>query len=370
MSQLKVDTITDEAGTGSPSLPNGLTVGGVNYPTTGPLSNRNKIINGAMVIDQRNAGAAVTPSSGSFVVDRFFYVATQASKVTSQQNAGGVTPPIGFSNYLGVTSASAYSVLTGDTFLLGQRIEGFNTTDLAFGTANAKPIALSFWARSSLTGTFGGAITNSDANRTYPFSYAISAADTWEFKTITVSGDTSGTWLTNNGIGLQVRFGLGSGATFSGTAGAWASGDFVQPTGSVSVVGTSGATFYLTGVQLEAGTVATPFEHCSFGQELALCQRYFQVVPFTGTAVNTGEMGAVGAFKVTMRATPSLSSTLKPNLDYTGTDNNLTTYGIGLTGVSSVSFGAISANMFGSILCTGLTAGRVYGGATLASAEL
>jgi hypothetical protein len=362
MSQLKVDTITDEAGTGSPSLPNGLTVGGVNYPTTGPLSNRNKIINGAMVIDQRNAGAAVTPSSGSFVVDRFFYVATQASKVTSQQNAGGVTPPIGFSNYLGVTSASAYSVLTGDTFLLGQRIEGFNTTDLAFGTANAKPIALSFWARSSLTGTFGGAITNSDANRTYPFSYAISAADTWEFKTITVSGDTSGTWLTNNGIGLQVRFGLGSGATFSGTAGAWASGDFVQPTGSVSVVATNGATFYITGVQLEAGTVATPFEHRSFGQELALCQRYFQLcspsLDVVQVSTTTANYSAQYPFACEMRAVPTLVNT-------TIGSSNLNT-------VNADSFPSNQARSFRYRLTTSTSAGLAVNAQSLvtASAEL
>jgi hypothetical protein len=174
-----------------------------------------------------------------------------------------------------VTSSSAYSVLTGDTFWIQQPIEGLNTADLAWGTASAATVTLSFWVRSSLTGTFGGAFTNSVPNRSYPFSYTISSANTWEQKTVTVAGDTSGTLLTTNGVGIIVRFGLGSGATFSGTAGAWAASNLVQPTGSVSVVGTNGATFYITGVQLEKGTTATSFDYRPYGTEFQLCQRYF-----------------------------------------------------------------------------------------------
>ena len=252
-----------------------------------PFGFKNRIINGAMVIDQRNAGASVTPTGGQFLVDRYVYEATQASKVTSQQNAGAVTPPVGFTKYLGITSSSAYSVLTGDTFLFSQRIEGFNVADLAFGTASALTVILSFWVRSSLTGTFGGSLCNGALNRSYPFSYSISSANTWEQKTITVAGDTTGTWATDNTAGLNIRFGLGSGATFSGTAGAWAAGNLVQPTSTVSVVGTNGATFYITGVQLEKGTQATAFDYRPYGTELALCQRYFEKSYDTGTAPGT-----------------------------------------------------------------------------------
>jgi hypothetical protein len=258
MSTLNVNKIADASG-------------GVLAPISSVM--RNRIINGAMVIDQRNAGASGTASG--YTIDRWNYLPTQSSKGTWQQNAGSVTPPVGFTNYLGFTSSSAYSVITGDTFLFYQPIEGYNVADLGWGTANAKTITISFWVRSSLTGTFGGALINSAENRSYPFSYTISSANTWEYETITIAGDTSGTWLTNNGQGIVVRFGLGSGATYSGTAGAWVAGNIVQPTGSVSIVGTNGATFYITGVQLEVGTQATSFEYRQYGTELALCQRYY-----------------------------------------------------------------------------------------------
>jgi hypothetical protein len=221
------------------------------------MAGRNRIINGDMRIDQRNAGASVTPNN-SFTLDRWLFTNTQTSKVNIQQSS---VAPSGFSNSLLVTSTSAYSVSAGDTFLITQIIEGFNIADLAWGSADAKPITISFWVRSSITGTTGGALMNSADNRNYVFSYTINLANTWEYKTVTIAGDTSGTWLTGNNRGISVRFGLGSGSTFSGAVGTWSSSNYVQPTGSVSVVGTSGATFYITGVQLEAGSVATPFEH-------------------------------------------------------------------------------------------------------------
>ena len=237
---------------------------------------KNRIINGAMVIDQRNAGASVTPADGQYTLDRWKGFASQSSKYTVQQNAGSVTPPIGFTNYLGCTSSSAYSVGTNDYFAMVQLIEGFNTADLGFGTANAKTFTISFWVRSSLTGTFGGALNNSGSSRSYPFTYTISAANTWEQKSVTVAGDTSGTWLTTNGVGLAILFGLGVGTAYSGTAGSWASANYVSATGATSVVGTNGATFYITGVQLEVGSSATGFEYRQYGTELMLCQRYFE----------------------------------------------------------------------------------------------
>ena len=239
---------------------------------------KNRIINGAMVIDQRNAGASVTPTASTYTLDRWLATMSQASKFSIQQNAGSVTTPLGFLNYLGITSTSAYTVGAAESFAIQQRIEGFNIADLGFGTANAQPITISFWVRSSLTGTFGGSLRNSDNTRSYPYSYTISSANTWELKTITIVGDTTGTWLPRdltNGSGLSLTFGLGQGSTLSGTAGAWATGNFVSATGATSVVGTNGATFYITGVQLEKGSTATSFDYRPYGTELALCQRYY-----------------------------------------------------------------------------------------------
>ncbi len=303
MSTLNVNRIVDASG-------------GVMAPISSVFKNR--IINGAMVIDQRNAGASVTPTGSAFTLDRWAADMTQASKFSVEQTIAGVAAPVGFTDYLGVTSTSAYSVLTGDTFLIRQNIEGFNVADLGWGTANAKTITLSFWVRSSLTGTFGGALVNGIATfRSYPFNYTISAANTWEQKTITIPGDTTGTWLTNNGVGVSIRFGLGSGSTFSGTAGAWVANNLVQPTGSVSVVGTNGATWYITGVQFEVGTQATSFEYRQYQQELALCQRYLFRLTSEGVLTSFG-VGVISSstnlnrgytqFPVSMRAIPTLST--------------------------------------------------------------
>jgi hypothetical protein len=257
----------------------------------------------------------VTPTNGQYLVDRWQATLTQASKFTVQQNAGSVTPPTGFTNYLGVTSSSAYSVASSDAFRISQQIEGFNIADFAWGTANAQAVTVSFWVQSSLTGTFGAQLLNNAGNRAYPFTYAIFSANTWEQKSITIPGDTSGTWLTNNSTGVFLGFGLGYGSSLSGTANAWNAGTAFMPTSAVSVVGTSGATFYITGVQLEAGSVATPFERRPFGTELQLCQRYcyvwggdeaFQRVGygFPDTA-NRGE--ALLTYPVTMRANATVS---------------------------------------------------------------
>ena len=240
---------------------------------------KNRIINGAMIIDVRNAGASVTATNTAgftYTLDRFSYRVSAASKFTVQQNAGSETPPTGFINYLGVTSSSAYSVSASDFFAISQLIEGLNIADFAWGTANAVPITLSFKVYSSLTGTFGGSIASNGFARCYPFSYTISSANTWTSISITIPGDTSGTWLTTNGIGMSVNFGLGVGSTNSGTVNAWASASYISATGAVSVVGTNAATWYVTGVQLEKGSTATSFDYRSYGDELALCQRYYE----------------------------------------------------------------------------------------------
>ena len=236
---------------------------------------KNRIINGGMTINQRNFSGSISSTGATFTLDRWTIYATQASKLTVSQNAGSVTPPTGYVNYLGVTSSSAYSVISTDVFHLSQYIEGYNTADLMFGTANAATFTLSFWVRSSLTGTFAGCFENVNNDRAYPFTYTISAANTWEQKTITVTGDTTGTWNTTNDRGLSVRWNLGAGTDYNGTAGVWQAGDKRSVAGTVSVVGTNGATFYITGIQLEVGTTATTFDFRDYGRELFLCQRYF-----------------------------------------------------------------------------------------------
>jgi hypothetical protein len=267
--------------TGTLSASNGISVANT-------FGFKNRIINGGMVIDQRNAGASVTPTSGTYTLDRWLFYVSQASKLTAQQNAGSVTPPAGFSKYLGITSSAATSVGASDYFFSTQRIEGFNTADLAWGTANAATVTLSFRVYSSLTGTFGGALQNANQTRSYPFTYSVPVANTWTTISVTVTGDTSGTWVgATNGVGLVVCFGLGMGSTYSGTAGAWAGAEYYSATGAVSVVGTSGATFYITGVQLEKGSTATSFDFRAYSTELAMCQRYFESTYPSGTAVGS-----------------------------------------------------------------------------------
>lgn len=281
---------------------------------------RNLIINGDMKIDQRNAGASVTPTSDdTYTLDRWAAGINIASKFSVQQNAGSVTPPSGFTNYLGITSLSAYSVSAGDVAVLKQTIEGLNIAHLNWGTANAKTVTLSFWVRSSLTGTFGGTMMNSVQNRAYPFTYTISSANTWEKKSVTIAGDTTGTWLTTNGAGIKLGFQLGVGSTFTGTAGSWSGNNYWGATGATSVVGTSGATFYITGVQLEVGSTATEFEHLPYDVELARCQRYYQTYtqpPLRGTINSTSTLGrAAMILPVPMRASPNATSGALPVFD-------------------------------------------------------
>ena len=375
MSLVKANTYQDASG-GSNAV-----FSGVASPPNS-MGFRNRIINGNMVIDQRNAGASVAiTTSGNYTVDRWSGNATQNGKYTVQQNAGSVTPPAGYTNYLGVTSSSAYAVLTGDVFWLAQAIEGLNVADLGWGAAGAQTITLSFWVRSSLTGTFGGALRNSAANRSYPFTYSISAANTWEQKSITIAGDTTGTWLTTNGIGINLNLGLGAGSTFSGTAGAWAAGNFVSATGATSVVGTNGATFYITGVQLEAGTVASPFDQIDYGRELIMCQRYFETSYASGTAIGaaTSSNGIYSAstsgartgwhipYAVVKRAVPTTTV-----WDFAGTAGR-TTQCDPTTGARTNGANNIATNSGGTAaleLEIGITSGAYYAVQWASSAEL
>jgi hypothetical protein len=306
---------------------------------------KNRIINGNMSVDQRNAGASVTVNGSSpYTLDRWQAEDDTDGVFTVQQDAGAVTPPAGFTDYLGVTTTTADSSLAaGQYSRVQQCIEGYNIADLAWGTASASPVTLSFWVRSSLTGTFGGALQNGSFNRSYPFTYTISAANTWEQKSITIAGDTTGTWSTTNGRGLFVQFGLGVGSTYSGTAGAWAASNLISATGATSVIGTLNATWYITGVQLEVGSTATSFDYRPYGTELALCQRYFYLHAqgnnaqdqMIGTALvySASQVEYVLPFKTTMRTSPSLyvsnvSNTFGiSNGSYTTTTSTFTIYG-------------------------------------------
>jgi hypothetical protein len=327
--------------------------------------NRNRIINGAMTFDQRYAGSANSAPAGyNYVLDRWQVTATQASKFTVQRDSSANTVA-GFTNSMKIVSSSAYTVGTGESFYISQKIEGYNVADLRWGTANAKPVTLSFWVRSSLTGTFGGSFWNNLTDRLYAFTYTISAADTWEQKFVTINGDTTGTWETTNQVGMYVNFVIGCASGTQGTAGIWqaASTNAYFPTGSTNVVSTSGATWYVTGVQLEAGTTPTPFEYRQYGTELALCQRYYQQYNSTGdnagficNAYNDTSSRAFGViqFPVIMRTSPTLTVVSATSFGiYAVPANSITLSSIALLG------GASLPSSIGLILnASGVTAGQ------------
>jgi hypothetical protein len=276
---------------------------------------RNKIINGDMRIDQRNSGASITiaAATSTYSVDRIDSYATGASKISIQRNAGSVTPPAGFVNYVGVTSLAATTVTSTDLYRIGTCLEGYTISDLAWGTASAKTVTLSFYVYSSLTGNFSVCLQNAANSRAYPILYNIPSANTWTRISIVIPGETSGTWDTTNGMGCRIQWGLGVGSTKTTTSGAWANGDYNGATGAVNVVSTNAATFYLTGLQFEIGSVATPFEFRPYGSELALCQRYFNRfwngIPqnygfLVGFAINTTSVYSYTTFPI-MRATPT-----------------------------------------------------------------
>lgn len=333
--------------------------------SSGVYGFKNRIINGAMVLNQR--GFSGTPASLEYTLDRWrTLMSTASSKFTVSQNAGSVTPPAGFINYLGVTSSSAYSVGSGDQYGIQQWIEGYNIADLAWGTANAQTVTLSFWVRSSLTGTFGGSLGNSGGSRSYPFTYTISSANTWEYETITIAGDTSGTWLTDNSRGLNVTFGLGVGSTLSGTAGAWAGADYRSATGATSVVGTNGATFYVTGVMLEKGSTATSFDYRPYGTELQLCQRYYQKFSATGGGQNFGS-GMMNTTTTSRMFIPFLVP-LRTNptaLEQSGTASDYAIFHGGTVTTCSAVPGFVSATVNGGGFEATIASGGTIGYGTL-----
>jgi hypothetical protein len=319
------DTLTPSSGTLAVTGNHSVT-GSVN--STNTFGFKNRLINGAMVIDQRNAGAAINPAvNGNYCVDRFLTRSSQVSLYKIQQNAGAITPPPGFTNYLGVTSLAATTFGSGDYAFIAQSIEGFNGADLNWGTANAKTVTLSFWVQSSLTGTFGGSFRSyNGANYNYVYSYTITNANTWQYVTVTIPGPTS-TFVVNNTNGgyVEIDFCFGAASPYINAPGSWTgAGNYLAPTGQVNVCGTNGATWYITGVQLEVGTQATSFDYRSIGTELALCQRYFQK-SFSQTTAPANNLGSPYTqsvlinvttnsytqgiyFAVTMRSVPTITA--------------------------------------------------------------
>lgn len=305
MSTVRTNNILDAAG-GNTATINGMT------PTAQSLQGfRNRIINGDMRIDQRNAGAAVTLSTGSlFPVDRMQAFRTGSAVATGQRST--VAPP-GFTNSLLYSVTTGASVVSNDYSQLGQNIEGFNVADLGWGTANAQPVTISFWVRSSVTGTYGLGFNDNVFSRSYVTSYTVNAANTWEYKTITIPGDTTGGWTTNNTTGIRLAWDMGFGANSNtSTINSWQASGAQGLTGGVKLTQNTGATFYITGVQLEAGSVATPFERRDYGRELMMCQRYYERVSLNANTLlamytSAGSFYGSGVkFAVTKRATPSM----------------------------------------------------------------
>jgi hypothetical protein len=290
------------------------------------LSNRNLIINGAMQIDQRNSGASYTAVNATYGLDRWGVFSSAATKFSVQRLT--TTPPVGFGYYQRFTSLAATADTAGAYYNFYQIIEGFNATKLAWGTANAKSVSLSFWVRSSLTGTFGGALRNAGSGGyySYAFTYTINSANTWEYKTISITGSTAGTWGSTNDVGVNLFFDLGCNSAETQAAGSWQNANKLGANGCVRLIGTNAATLDVTGIQFEVGAVATPFEFEDIGVTLAKCQRYYEksynqgVNPATDTtdgmsgiflALTSGAAANIGTsafYKVTKRANPTVTA--------------------------------------------------------------
>jgi hypothetical protein len=272
---------------------------------------KNRIINGAMVIDQRNAGASVTPGvTGAYAVDRWFSNEDTDGVITVEQVEDA---PAGFYQSAKVTVTTADASLgASQNSQFRQAIEGNNIVDLNWGSANAATVTVSFWVKSSLTGTFGGSLRNATPDRSYIFQYTILSANTWEQKTVTIAGDTSGTWGTGTGVGIYVTFDLGSGTDRNGTANQWQAGSLFRTSSNTSLISTLNATWQITGVQLEKGSTATSFDNRPYGTELALCQRYLPAVNRQGTdVIGFGQSisATQGLFFVPFQVTPRVNPT-------------------------------------------------------------
>ena len=338
---------------------NGITYNDGSLQASAPVG-KNRIINGNMMIDQRNT----TQTGNGYSVDRWaIYDNTSATYTFAQDSSA----PTGFINSLKFTTTGTdTSIGSTEQCVIYHQIEGNNIADLNWGTANAKTITLSFYVRSSLTGTFAGSLGNNGYARSYPFTYTISSADTWEQKTITITGDTTGTWLTTNGVGISLRLAIAAGSSFEATAGAWDSGNYFSVSGATNVVGTASSTFYITGVQLEVGDTATDFENLQYTTQLQLCQRYYYATSSAFIAATATTLCYNLQFPVTMRTTPTETHS------YVGVANDV--YNIITaatpTFVPNGNFPINTGMKFAYDFDAGLTAGQPYQTDFTFSAEL
>ena len=306
---------------------------------------KNRLINGNMAISQRYGTTSTILSATGYSLDRWnAFVGDGGSGIRySFQQVS--TAPIGFSNSILITTTTSGTSNASDRYFIQQSVEGFNFADCGWGTADAKTVTISFWVRSSLTGTFGGALGNENQDRAYPFTYTISAANTWEYKSITVAGDTTGTWTgATNGTGVKLYLNIATGSTRTGTAGSWSANYYTNATGSVNLGQTASATINWTGVQLEVGSSATGFEYVNYETSLANCQRYYEVMNMQiDQALNpvvTSSNYGTWAFKVQKRTDPSISQT---GLNITGV-NTAQVGGVEWYGSSSVLLRISTAN--------------------------
>jgi hypothetical protein len=289
---------------------------------------RNRIINGDMQVDQRNSGSSVPISTSTlYTVDRMVAAVNASPTGTWTVQQQTATPPSGFATYIRATVGTAQASPSATQIAILETIlEGNTTNDFQYGTSGAVNAVLSFWVRSSLTGTFGGVVKNTTGGKSFPFNYSIPSANTWTQITVSVPGDTASALGTGINVGFQIVFiGLMVGSTFQGTpTGAWQSGNYFGTTTGTNILATSGATFDVTGIQFEIGNTATTFESLSYGFQLFRCQRYYQAASYYWSGyMNTGgfNYGYTVLFPATMRTTP----TVVANFTNLTADNGSTT---------------------------------------------
>jgi len=329
---------------------------------------RNRIINGAMMVSQRGTSfSGLTDGyNATYALDRWAWQETGTSTGVQTISQDTTSPPVGFINSLKVLTTTAHAVGSGNAYGIFQHIEGLNIADLDWGKATAKPITVSFWVKSSLIGTFSGSIKNgANFDRSYVFNYTINSANTWEYKTVTIPGDTTGTWPTDNTRGIMLNFDLGTGSTYQGTANTWTAVNNASTSGSQSVVGTLNATWNITGVQLEKGSAASAFENRQYGQELALCQRYcvaYNTVSGQPVAIFGATSASTGAAYVYLPVTPRVNPTGIVDKTNNWVMNN---YGPGSINTNALSFhsstsATIGVSMSGGASMTAGYSGQLY----------
>ena len=329
MSEIKVNSIKG-VGASAAAITVNNTDGTCTANITNNLSNRNKVINGGMIVKQR-ADLTMTTTS-TYSLDRFRGTVGSSFNWSSATVTQSTTSPDGFGKSLKVDIASTNTPTGSQNAIIQTRIEGQDLQDLAYGTSSAKPCTLSFYVRSNKTGTYCVQIANTANTKYVLFEYTINSADTWERKSVTFAGNTANTINNDNALGFDINFHLATGSddhvSATSTWTTYPSGSFLATSNQVNLFDNASNEWYLTGVQLEVGSVATDFEHRSFGQELALCQRYFFSVTgdnadypgcYTGGMARGGHFFWMVHFPVAMRTNPT----------YTGVSGNGQAYGDG-----------------------------------------